>query len=780
MKGTAGQGKRDRGAGAVFVRIRGVVQGVGFRPFVHRIAALCGVTGWVSNGPGGVAAHVEGPPRAVARFLERLRSEAPPAARIASISTTRRAPAGFDRFVIRESEGGGPPLSTIPPDLAICALCAAELSEPRNRRHGYPFINCTACGPRFTIVRELPYDRERTSMADFPLCAKCRAEYEDPGDRRFHAEPNACPACGPSLFLALAGGARLPADDPLGEACAALRKGEIVAVRGLGGFHLAADAASDAALRALRERKDREEKPFAVMVADIPAARRLARLSVSDAAILASPCAPVLLLPRARRAALSPLVAPGLATVGLILPYTPLHRLLVSRAGIPLVMTSGNRTEDPIATGNDEAIARLSGIADLFLLHDREIVQRSDDSVVRRVGRRAYPIRRARGLVPAPVVLRRLRLPPGRAGVVGLGGELKNTFCVVKENFAWLSQHIGDLDRPAAREFYAETLSFFRAFLDVDLRAVCHDLHPGYFTTAFAGKMPAARVLGLQHHKAHLYALLAESGFSGDAVGVSFDGTGYGEDGTIWGGEFFEIRGMEMRRAAALDPFPLQGGDSGVRETWKPAVGLLREAFGSREGRERSLRLFPEIGDKAVGLVFDAIDRRINCVATTSCGRLFDGVSALAGVCRRASYERQAPMLLEERIAAGRGAGRYDWRVRPAGGILGVDWRDTIRGIVADVERKLPVPVVSRRFHDTVRDIVVTVASRIADGMGARTVLLSGGVFQNAYLLGRVLAGLSERKLEGLIHRSVPPNDGGISLGQAYYAAHVVAGEAGL
>lgn len=798
---------------AMRLSIRGVVQGVGFRPFIYRIAVRSGLRGYVTNTPGSVTVHLEGEPGAIRRFRELFREELPPAARVARIMERRVAREGFSGFAIEKSEQAGTVLSTIPPDIALCPACLRELSDPNDRRFGYPFINCTGCGPRFTIVGRLPYDREHTSMSVFPLCARCRREYEDPGDRRFHAEPNACPDCGPSLSVATREGKPVATDDPVGYVSDALRSGKIVAVRGLGGFHLAADATNEEAVRRLRERKHREEKPFAVMVTDLAAARSLARLSKADEAILSSPSAPILLLDTLESARLAPSVAPGLANIGLFLPYTPLHRLLLDRLNLPLVMTSGNATDEPIATGNEEAVERLSGIADLFLLHNREIVQRSDDTVVRRIGGKIYPIRRARGFVPAPVLIRQkpqnrdvpqnftsddknrdvlknssnaaepsnyltIRNVPGikKLGVAGLGGELKSTFCILKEGFAYLSQHLGDLDQVPVREFYKETFDFFRRFLDVELSAVCRDLHPAYFTTSFAETLSAGRILSLQHHKAHLYALLAESGFHGKAVGVSFDGTGYGEDGAIWGGEFFAIDGMEMKRAAAFDYFPLQGGDASVREPWRTAVGFLHETFGPAEAGRIAASRFPDIAPERIGLLVDAISKKVNVASSSSCGRLFDAASALAGVCRRATYEGQAAMLLEGCIQSGRGTGTYPYTIRDGSERLGIDWKNLIAGIVSDANAGTPAPLIARKFHDTVAGIVLEVSVRLAEGTGAGHVLLSGGVFQNVYLLRKLLAGFRERKLKTLIHREVPANDGGISLGQAYFAAQTISG----
>ena len=755
---------------ALEITARGVVQGVGFRPFVHRLASRCGLSGWVTNTPGSVVARVEGEPEAVARFRAHFRAEAPPAARITRLSFRAVDPSGVAGFMIRRSRREGIALSTIPPDIATCPDCLRELSDPGDRRHAYPFTNCTGCGPRFTIVASLPYDRERTSMAPFRMCPACAREYGDPADRRFHAEPNACPVCGPRVGLHSPEGAPVPVADPIGAAAEALRSGAVVALRGLGGFQLAADATDDRAVRALRERKRREEKPFAVMFPDIRALRAAARITATDEAILLSPEAPILLATGRPRSPLSPAVSMGLPTVGALLPYTPLHRLLLSRVARPLVMTSGNVTEEPIAIGNDEALSRLRGIADLFLLHDREVVQRSDDSVVRRVGRSVYPIRRARGFVPAPVALRR-----SFPDVAGLGGELKGTFCIVKGDAAYLSQHIGDLEEVTVREFYEEAFRFFRDFLDARLLAACHDLHPGYFTTAFAPRSGAERLFALQHHKAHILSVLAETGFSGRAVGVAFDGTGYGEDGTIWGGEFFAVDGAEVSRAGHLACFPLPGGDAAVREPWRTALSLAREAFGRKEAEAVAAARFPEIPPDAVRLLLDALEKGINAIPTSSAGRLFDAVSALCGLCPRADFEGQAPMRLEG-VVSRSPAGTYPFTLSGEDAGVTVHWKGMIEGVITDARRGVPAGKIARRFHDTLAAAVLSTVARLSESSGARHVVLSGGVFQNMTLLGILLSGLRKRGMVPLIHRKVPPNDGGISLGQAYYAAQRVAG----
>jgi len=619
-------------------------------------------------------------------------------------------------------------------------------------------------------VTSLPYDRVRTSMAAFPMCAACRREYGNPLDRRFHAEPNACPACGPRLSVRDGDGAPVESDDPIGAVTRAILAGSIAAIRGLGGFQLAVDATNDDAVRALRRRKRREEKPFAVMFRSVDSIRGAARLAAADEAILLSPGAPVLLVPTRTRSPLAPSVSAGLPTTGVFLPYTPLHRMLLDRADRPLVMTSGNATDEPIAIGNEEAMSRLRGVVDLFLLHDREVVQRTDDSVVRRVGGGIYPIRRARGFVPAPVIL-----PRSFPDVVGLGGELKSTFCFVKGEAAYLSQHIGDMEQAPVRDFYEEAYRFFRRFLDARPRAACHDLHPAYFTTAFAERAGADRLFALQHHKAHILSALAETGFAGKAVGVAFDGTGYGEDGAIWGGEFFAVDGLEVRRAGHLMYFPLPGGDAAVREPWRTALSLLRTTLGAAEAEPAARELFPDVPRNSVRMVLEALEKRINVAPTSSAGRLFDAVSAICGLCVRSSYEGQAPMRLEG-AASRDAAGTYPFTLAEEGGQLTVDWREMFLGAVADARGRLPAGTISRRFHDTLATAIVAAVSRLAEGAGARHVVLSGGVFQNVTLLTRVLSGLRKRKLSPLIHRQVPANDGGISLGQAYYAAAQVAG----
>ena len=725
------------------------------------------------NTPGAVVIRAEGALAAISRFRTLLKKQAPRSARMTRVCSKKVTPSGASRFEILQSRMEGIALSTIPPDIATCPACIKEMSDPDDRRYRYPFTNCTNCGPRFTIVSSLPYDRERTSMSAFKMCPACRREYANPSDRRFHAEPNACPKCGPRLSLFLPEGVPTPvlARNPIDTAAAALAKGKIVALRGLGGFQLAADATNEEAVQELRRRKGREEKPFAVMFSNMAAAKTAARITKADEAILLDPCAAILLCPSRADSPLAPSVSLKLPTVGVFLPYTPMHRLLLSRVERPLVMTSGNRTDEPIAIGNEEAFTRLGNIADLFLLHDREIIQRSDDSVVRRVGSSMYPIRRARGFVPAPVSLSR-----SFPDVVGLGADLKGTFCFIRENAAYLSQHLGDLELSPSREFYEETFQFFRKFLDAKPTAVCHDLHPAYFTTSFAATIEGSdHFFALQHHKAHIYSVMAETGFSGKAVGAAFDGTGYGEDGTIWGGEFFTIEGDEVTRAGHLSKFPLPGGDAAIREPWRTALSLLRETLGRTDAEKAARNLFPDIPDKSLLLLLDALDQNINIVPTSSAGRLFDAASAIAGVCTKAAFEGQAPMLFEA-AASQKFAGRYPFSIVHENGLIAVDWKELVANLASDATTGKPLKAIARRFHDTLALAILEVISQLAEGIGARHAILSGGVFQNATLLDMVLSGLRQKRMIPLIHRQVPTNDGGISLGQAYFAALRVAG----
>jgi hydrogenase maturation protein HypF len=734
------------------VRVEGTVQGVGFRPFVHGLATGLGLSGLVGNDARGVFIEVEGDPEAVERFLGGLR-EPPPLAVIERITTRALPPGGSRGFAIVGSDDNGRRAALVAADSATCDDCLRELRDPADRRHGYPFVNCTGCGPRFTIVTDVPYDRPNTTMARFAMCDACAAEYHDPADRRFHAQPVCCPACGPRLALRDAGGRNLPGD-PVKAARALLADGGVLALKGLGGYHLAATARDESAVAALRSRKRREDKPFAVMVADVPAARRLAAVAPAEEALLTSARRPIVLLRRRADAPLAGSVAPGNRFVGVMLPYTPLHHLL---AGEPLVLTSGNVSDEPIAYRDEDAFARLGAIADAFLTHDRPIHVRTDDSVTRVFRGRELPVRRSRGYVPAP-----LPLPPGGPAVLACGAQLKNTFCLAHDGRAFVSHHIGDLENHETLRAYEEGVAHFSRLFAITPSVVAHDLHPEYLSTKYAldrGLPP----VGVQHHHAHIAACLADNEQAGPVIGVAFDGTGYGTDGTLWGGEFLVADLVGFERAGHLLPVPLPGGAAAIREPWRMAA-----AYGVPAGLDVARRNAPD-WDRVVALA----RRGIGSPPTSSVGRLFDAVAAVLGVRDRVTYEGQAAVELEQRADPGE-QGAYPVRL-DGGSPFTVRGADLVAAVVADLASG--VPAVAARFHNTIARLVVAGAVRVRETTGLTRVALSGGVFQNVLLLDRAVAGLEAEGFTVLVHRRVPPNDGGISLGQAAVAtARALAG----
>lgn len=813
----------------------GQVQGVGFRPFVYRVARRLGLTGFVGNTSEGVRVEVQGGRAALDAFARALENDLPPLARVTSRRRTALPPVeGESGFRIVGSQGQGGHTVLVSPDVATCAACLADIRDPRNRRYGYAFTNCTDCGPRYTITRSIPYDRAVTSMSCFPLCPACRAEYENPGDRRFHAQPNACPVCGPQLRLIGDGG---PSDgfgpdawsaegaDPIGRAAAALAQGRIVAIKGLGGFLLACDAQNATTVAELRRRKRRPHKALAIMVGDMESARRIARLTLEEEALLAGPERPVVVA-RRRAGALPGIIAPDVADLGIMLPCTPLHYLLleafarVVRAGrgqddagasAALVMTSGNAGGEPIALGNREALERLAGIADLFLAHNRDILIRADDSVVRLVrpvGGDAPPerhfLRRARGFVPRPAAL--APLPQGASRcVLAVGGELQNTLCLTRGGEAFVSQHVGDLKNPETFAFFRETAAHLMALLEVRPEAVARDAHPDLLSSVFAeeyGRAHGVPVLRLQHHFAHIYSVLAEHGHTGPAVGLALDGTGLGDDGTIWGGELLLVRPEAVspaapspgRRIGRLAPFPLPGGDMAVREPWRLARALLtlgeNEASGLPAG-EGPL-LCPggtEAGHAAVAeLVRADLERRARGERglmpwTSSCGRLFDAVSALLGLCDVISYEGQAAIRLEQAQDRSRDFGFGDAGQAARGsegaplflrespdGLFELDTLALFRRVADLCRSGCPVGETARRFHLMLGENLAELARIGAARAGVEVVALSGGVLHNVTLARHVPEALRRRGLTPLLHRDFPPGDGGLCLGQADWA----------
>jgi hydrogenase maturation protein HypF len=746
------------------VRVEGIVQGVGFRPFVHALAGRLGLAGLVGNDAGGVFVEVEGSGEAVERFLAALSREAPPLAVIERVTATPLAPTGSRGFAIAASQAGGERQALVSPDTATCTDCLRELADPGDRRHRYPFINCTNCGPRFTIVRDVPYDRPATTMAGFAMCADCAGEYHDPADRRFHAQPVCCPACGPALALRDRNG-RAAGGDPLAGAAARLREGAVVAVKGLGGYHLAADAAAEPAVAALRARKHREDKPFAVMVPGLEAARRLCLVDPAEAALLESPRRPIVLLRRRPEgSAVAPSVAPGNRSLGLMLPYTALHHLLLAEVGRPIVLTSGNVSDEPIAYRDDDAAERLAGIADWFLVHDRPIHVRADDSVVRAFRGRELPVRRSRGYAPQP-----LTLPwPFPAHVLACGAELKHTFCLAKGGHAFVSQHVGDLENYETYRSFTEGVGHFRRLFAVEPELVAHDLHPEYLSTKYALELEGVGLEGVQHHHAHVAACLADNGEPGPVIGVAYDGLGYGLDGTIWGGELLVAELEGFRRAGHLEVVPLPGGAAAIREPWRMAAAWLDAALGGRVpdrlavvGRHR------DRWERVVALARSGTASP----PTSSAGRLFDAVAAILGVRDAVNYEGQAAVELEQ-LADPAEPGAYPAGVGPAAdGLLRLGGGDLVGAVVEELEAGVARPLVAARFHNGLAAATVAACQALRSGTGLETVALSGGVFQNLLLLERTVSGLEQTGFRVLVHSRVPPNDGGISLGQAAVAA---------
>ncbi len=743
------------------IHIEGIVQGVGFRPFVLQTAERLGVCGWVLNDSRGVLIEAAGEAKALEGFLHILRDEAPPLSSISSFSVEEIAPVGDAGFVIRPSEGESEKKAQISPDTWVCPDCLGELFDPSDRRYRYPFINCTNCGPRYTIVTAVPYDRPHTTMAPFAMCSDCGAEYNDPASRRFHAQPIACPACGPKLALHDGSGPLLAGADPLAEAVSLLRQGKIGAIKGLGGYHLAVDAANDEAVRELRRRKARDEKPFALMV---PSLAGLAPLVVADdleQRLLAGVERPIVLLRKKPESALSPQVAPNNRYFGVMLPYTPLHYLLMEHFGA-LVMTSGNLSDEPIAFEDKEARNRLSGIADFHLGHDRDIHTRTDDSIARVMAGKALLLRRSRGYVPRGVLL-----PESQPTVLAVGAELKNTVCLTQDDRAFLSQHIGDLKNSEVCASFEKTIDHLKGIFGLNPTIVAHDLHPDSHGTRYAESLSGVTRVAVQHHHAHLASCMAENGAHGEVIGVIFDGLGYGADGHIWGGEFLVGGYSRYRRAGHFAYIPMPGGDAATREPFRMALSFLIRAFGEELP---PLPLVTALPEKELRLYRKMIERGINAPLTSSCGRLFDAVAALSGLRQRVSYEGQAALELEMAIGEEREEGSYPFALGEEAGMLIFDPAPLIRALVGELLQGEAVSRVSARFHNTLARMVLEVCLRLQKETGLDRVALSGGVFQNRYLTERVLSLLSGAGFGVLTHSLVPPNDGGLALGQAVVA----------
>ena len=772
------------------VRVEGIVQGVGFRPFVYALATRLGLGGLVGNDVDGVFAEVEGAPEAVQEFLLSLERDAPPLARIERVTARPLVPDGGADFAIAPSEPGGARRALVSPDTATCADCLAELADPADRRYGYPFINCTNCGPRFTIIRDVPYDRPLTTMAGFAMCGRCAAEYHDPADRRFHAQPVCCPACGPRLSLLSPDGTEV-SGDPLTAAAGLLRRGHVLAVKGLGGYHLAVDAASESAALALRTRKYREDKPFAVMAADLGAAARLCEVSSAEAALLSSTSRPIVLLDRRADAAVAAAVAPANRQLGVMLPYTPLHHLLLAAVAGPIVLTSGNVSDEPIVFDDADALERLRGIADAFLTHNRPIHIRTDDSVVRAFRGRQALLRRSRGYVPEPLSVRTAFRRP----VLACGAELKNTFCLAKERRAFVSHHIGDLENYETLRSFTAGIEHFRRLFDITPELVAHDLHPDYLSTKYAAGLSGVDLAGVQHHHAHIASCLADNGADGPVIGVAFDGTGYGTDGTIWGGEFLVADLAGFERAGHLAAVPMPGGAAAIRQPWRMAAAYLDAAAAgtaAAAARRPGQRIAGRAARSAAGAgrmarryswqldvarrneadwdaVVQLARRRVNAPLTSSAGRLFDAVASIIGVRDAINYEGQAAVELEQ-LADPAERGSYRARIWPGPPLL-VAGTDLVQAVADDLAAGTDRCVIAARFHHGIAAVIEECCAVLRDQHGLTVVALSGGVFQNLLLCQEVVDRLTARGFEVLVHSRVPCNDGGISLGQAVVAA---------
>jgi hydrogenase maturation protein HypF len=802
--------------------VRGAVQGVGFRPFIYRLATGSGLKGWVNNSAQGVFIEVEGPRADLEAFLLRLEAEKPPRSSIQSLEASWLDPVGYAGFEIRQSETGGAKTALVLPDIATCPDCLGEILDPCNRRYGYPFTNCTNCGPRFSIIESLPYDRANTSMKAFTMCPQCQAEYNEPRDRRFHAQPNACPICGPQLELWDRKGRALLSDErrslergrgAITAAVDAIRQGQIVAVKGLGGFHLMVAAYNDEAVQRLRELKHREEKPFALMFPSLPAIKAACEVSPLEERLLRSPEAPIVLLRRRNSAlrtphsALPASLAPANPNLGVMLPYTPLHHLLMSALGFPVVATSGNLSNEPICTNEHEALERLGGIADLFLVHNRPIFRHVDDSIVRVMMGRELVLRRARGYAPLPIQLRsslgNRQLETSNA-VLAVGAHLKNTITLSVGPQAFISQHIGDLETDQANEAFRRVITDFQDLYEAHPVIIAADAHPDYLSTKFARDLvaqaspPASdagnpartpslqrpQLLSVQHHIAHILACMAENELEPPLLGVSWDGTGYGLDGTVWGGEFFLVTETSCERVAHLRQFRLPGGDRAVKEPRRTALGLLYEMFGEAAFAMADVASVQAFSPAELGLLRTMLARGLNSPMTSSAGRLFDAAASLAGLRQQVRFEGQAAMELEFALEGIATAEAYDFPIRPdhaspvlrsstaEGGRIThdapllLDWSPIVKAILADLKRNLPIGQISARFHNALAEAIVVVAKRI----GQQRVVLSGGCFQNRYLTERSIQRLQEEGFRPYWHQRVPPNDGAISLGQVVAA----------
>jgi hydrogenase maturation protein HypF len=754
------------------------VQGVGFRPFIYQLAGRCGLNGWVRNQSDGVEIQVAGPADSVRSFIGSISSEPPPMARIVKVETTDLPYQDLEEFKIIGSRALQSRSTLISPDVCTCSDCLRELCDAQDRRFRYPFINCTNCGPRYTIIKDIPYDRDKTTMAQFKMCPECRREYDNPLDRRFHAQPNACWECGPQVWLEDAQRNIVASrDEALVKTVTLLASGAIISIKGLGGFHLAVKATDQAAVKRLRSRKIREEKPFAVMFSDLEEIRRYCCLNSEEEDLLKSPARPIVLLARRKDRtgpALAESVAPNNRNLGVFLPYAPLHFLLFENAPYrALVMTSGNRSDEPIVMNNEDARSHLNGIADYFLFHDREIYVRCDDSVTRVLGGHPRPMRRARGYAPLPVFLRD-PAPP----VLGTGAELKNTVCLTRGREAFLSQHIGDLENLETLRSFEHSIAHLERIMEIEPSLIVHDLHPDYLNTQWALKRQDLPRVAAQHHHAHIAAVMAERGLEGPVIGLALDGTGFGTDGTIWGGEILRVDNLGFERLGHFRLVPLPGGAKAIKEPWRTALSYLWSIDPDDVERRYAdlLAVWPkrDAGGRKQGagdarVILQMLSRRLNCPLTSSCGRFFDAAAALCGIRLFVNYEGQAAIELEQAIEPDEE--HYEGRLETGREPFIIDQFPIMEALIEDVRRGVPVGRIAARFHNGVIQILLEAAVIAAARTGLNRIALSGGVFQNAYLSERLERDLCRMGLEVYAHIEVPANDACISLGQAWIGA---------
>ena len=783
------------------ISVRGIVQGVGFRPFVYGLAVEHNLKGWVCNTSEDVKIEVEGEAQAIEQFKLELAIKAPPLAHIENITIGYHPPRGYKKFEIRHSQAQEGKYQLISPDIATCRACLGELLNPEDRRYRYPFTNCTNCGPRFTIIEDMPYDRPKTTMRHFRMCPQCQAEYDNPLDRRFHAQPNACPKCGPQVELLDNQGYAVSTSDAIAAASQLLKAGKIVAIKGLGGFLLACDATNDTVVKALRQRKKRPSKPFAIMVATVDEAKKHCYVSPEEENLLASPQSPIVLTRWREDSSVARQVAPNLRFLGIMLPYTPLHHILLRDTGLPLVMTSGNLSEEPIARDNDEALRRLSGIADYFLVHNRDIYSRYDDSVAIVERGTSQLVRRARSYAPYPI-----RLPFEARQVLGCGAEEKNTFCLTKDNYAFVSQHIGDMENMETLEHFDSTISLYKRLFHIEPEIVAHDLHPDYLATKYARELGESgmKLVPVQHHHAHIASCMVDNGLESPVIGVAFDGTGLGADGNIWGGEFLVADYSSFNRAGHLEYLPLPGGEAAIKRPYRTAIGYILTLLGEDAldaviaspdfigAKQSGLASIAQVSEVEIEVIKRQIERKINSPLTSSMGRLFDAISALLSIRGEIDYEGQAAVELEmaayssviarpvpskareldEAISDTQES--YPYQVVEDKGIRIVHLKDILSSVIEELRQGVSRGRISVKFHNTVARMTNEMCHLIAGEIGISQVALSGGVFQNRLLLRKTVSLLEGSGLRVFTHRQVPCNDGGISLGQAIIANFAV------